>query len=114
MRLSEGASGLSISRSKRQRHQKPSSLSFDMVALSRNFRINIVAETSNNIKSLLEEKPMSLTRRRALQALSALPAAGLIGGLSRPARAAEFSLKYGNNLPLTHPLNIRAQEAADR
>lgn len=57
---------------------------------------------------------MSLTRRRALQALSVLPAAGLIGGLSRPARAAEFSLKYGNNLPLTHPLNIRAQEAADR
>ena len=57
---------------------------------------------------------MSLTRRRALQALSALSAAGLIGGVSRPARAAEFSLKYGNNLPLTHPLNIRAQEAADR
>ena len=85
-----------------------------MLAQSRNFRINIVAETSNNIKSLLEEKPMSLTRRRALQALSVLPAAGLIGGLSRPARAAEFSLKYGNNLPLTHPLNIRAQEAADR
>src|SRR6059058_2083944 len=57
---------------------------------------------------------MSLSRRRALQALSALPAAGLIGSLARPARAAEFSLKYGNNLPLTHPLNIRAQEAADR
>lgn len=57
---------------------------------------------------------MSLTRRRALKALSALPAAGLISGLSRPARAAEFSLKYGNNLPLTHPLNIRAKEAADR
>src|SRR5438445_4126324 len=57
---------------------------------------------------------MSLTRRHALQALSALSAAGLIGGVSRPARAAEFSLKYGNNLPLTHPLNIRAQEAADR
>src|SRR5207248_3856926 len=57
---------------------------------------------------------MSLTRRRALQALSALSAAGLIGGVSRVARAAEFSLKYGNNLPLTHPLNIRAHEAAER
>ena len=57
---------------------------------------------------------MSLSRRRALQALSALPAAGLIGALPRAAHAAEFSLKYGNNLPLTHPLNIRAQEAADR
>ena len=30
------------------------------------------------------------------------------------ARAAEIELKYGNNLPLSHPLNIRAQEAADR
>ncbi|MBR0751044.1 TRAP transporter substrate-binding protein [Bradyrhizobium jicamae] len=57
---------------------------------------------------------MSLSRRRALQALSIIPAAGLIGALPRPARAAEFSLKYGNNLPMTHPLNIRAQEAAER
>ncbi|MEH2541420.1 MULTISPECIES: TRAP transporter substrate-binding protein [unclassified Bradyrhizobium] len=57
---------------------------------------------------------MILSRRRALQALSALPAAGLIGAMPRVARAAEFSLKYGNNLPLTHPLNIRAQEAAER
>src|SRR4051794_17275253 len=57
---------------------------------------------------------MTLSRRRALQALSALPAAGFIGAMPRVARAAEFSLKYGNNLPLTHPLNIRAQEAADR
>jgi tripartite ATP-independent transporter DctP family solute receptor len=54
-----------------------------------------------------------ITRRRALQALSAVPAAGLLG-MPGIARAAEFSLKYGNNLPLTHPLNIRAQEAADR
>ncbi|MEH2507819.1 tripartite ATP-independent transporter DctP family solute receptor [Bradyrhizobium sp. AZCC 1578] len=57
---------------------------------------------------------MILSRRRALQALSALPAAGLIGAMPRVACAAEFSLKYGNNLPLTHPLNIRAQEAAER
>ena len=57
---------------------------------------------------------MILTRRRALQALSVLPAAGFVGAMPRVARAAEFSLKYGNNLPLTHPLNIRAQEAADR
>src|SRR5437667_5263773 len=55
-----------------------------------------------------------LTRRRALQALSALPAASIAGAMPRLARAAEFSLKYGNNLPLSHPLNIRAQEAADR
>jgi tripartite ATP-independent transporter DctP family solute receptor len=55
-----------------------------------------------------------LTRRRALQALTVIPAAGFAGTLPRIARAAEFELKYGNNLPLTHPLNIRAQEAADR
>jgi tripartite ATP-independent transporter DctP family solute receptor len=55
-----------------------------------------------------------ISRRRALQALSAIPAAGFVGSMPRIARAAEFSLKYGNNLPLTHPLNIRAQEAADR
>jgi tripartite ATP-independent transporter DctP family solute receptor len=34
--------------------------------------------------------------------------------LTRPARAAEFVYKYANNLPVTHPMNIRAQEAADR
>ncbi|TBW40852.1 TRAP transporter substrate-binding protein [Siculibacillus lacustris] len=28
--------------------------------------------------------------------------------------AAKFTYKYGNNLPLTHPLNVRAAEAADR
>jgi len=30
------------------------------------------------------------------------------------ARAAEFSFKFANNLALSHPLNKRAQEAADR
>jgi tripartite ATP-independent transporter DctP family solute receptor len=57
---------------------------------------------------------MILSRRRALQALSVLPAAGFVGAMPRAARAAEFSLKYGNNLPITHPLNIRAREAAER
>ena len=53
------------------------------------------------------------TRRSVLRTLSAVPLAGLVGGMPRFARAAEFSYKYGNNLPVTHPLNIRAQEAAD-
>jgi tripartite ATP-independent transporter DctP family solute receptor len=56
----------------------------------------------------------STTRRHALRTLSALPVAGLVAGAPMFARAAEFSYKYANNLPLTHPLNIRAQEAADR
>jgi tripartite ATP-independent transporter DctP family solute receptor len=56
----------------------------------------------------------NLTRRSVLRTLSAAAATGIVGGLPSIARAAEFSYKYGNNLPLTHPLNVRAQEAADR
>jgi tripartite ATP-independent transporter DctP family solute receptor len=56
-----------------------------------------------------------LTRRRLLRQLSLAPAAGLVASLPQPARAAaEFPLKYANNLPLSHPLNIRAAEAAAR
>ncbi|WP_204323839.1 hypothetical protein, partial [Stenotrophomonas maltophilia] len=29
-------------------------------------------------------------------------------------RAAEFSYKYASNVPLDHPLNVRAKQAADR
>ncbi len=54
------------------------------------------------------------TRRTVLRQLGALPAASIALGLPRFAHAAEFSLKYGHNLPVTHPLNVRAQEAADR
>ena len=54
-----------------------------------------------------------LTRRTVLRTLAATPALSLIG-MPHIARAAEFELKYGNNLPLSHPLNIRAQEAAER
>lgn len=54
------------------------------------------------------------TRRHVLRQFGALPAAALAAGVPTFARAAEFSLKYGNNLPVTHPLNVRAQEAADR
>ena len=58
-----------------------------------------------------------VTRRSVLRSLSAVPAASIATGMAGfplVARAAEFSYKYGNNLPVTHPLNIRAQEAADR
>lgn len=63
----------------------------------------------------------SLTRRTMLKAFATAPAAlpaigaaSAVIGMPHIARAAEFELKYGNNLPLTHPLNIRAQEAAER
>src|ERR1700710_3139679 len=52
-----------------------------------------------------------LSRRTVLRSLAAAPFVLAAPGV---ARAAEFTLKYGNNLPLSHPLNIRAQEAADR
>jgi len=54
-----------------------------------------------------------ITRRALLGTLAAAPAASVIG-MPFIARAAEIELKYGNNLPVTHPLNVRAQEAADR
>lgn len=55
-----------------------------------------------------------LTRRHLLRYLSAAPAAGLVLSMPRRAHAAEVVLKYANNLPLSHPLNIRAAEAAKR
>ncbi len=53
-----------------------------------------------------------ITRRRLTQvSLAALP---LCAVRTRPARAAEFSYKFANNLPAVHPLNVRAGEAAER
>lgn len=53
------------------------------------------------------------TRRQALiTAAAALAAPALI--IPKFARAAEFNLKFGTNLPANHPLNIRATEAAER
>ena len=56
---------------------------------------------------------MPVFTRRAFVAAAA--AAPLIGAPFIGAKAAsKTTLKYGNNLPLTHPLNVRAKEAADR
>ncbi len=43
-----------------------------------------------------------------------LAAAGAAAALPRRARAAEFALRFGHGYPSTHPLNIRAKEAAAR
>lgn len=57
---------------------------------------------------------MSLTRRTLLKASAA---SALVGGIAAPhvarAQAAEFSYKYANNLPVTHPMNIRANEMVE-
>jgi tripartite ATP-independent transporter DctP family solute receptor len=56
-----------------------------------------------------------LNRRRLLRTtVAASTAFPLVSILSWPANAAEFSYKYANNSPVTHPLNIRTTEAAAR
>ncbi len=52
-----------------------------------------------------------LSRRALVAASAALP---LVAIRSRPASAAEFNYKFANNLALTHPANVRAQEAAGK
>lgn len=56
---------------------------------------------------------MRLSRRALLQASAA---SAVLGGLAAPrvsrAQGAEFSFKFANNLPDTHPLNTRAAEMA--
>src|SRR6476661_7052230 len=54
-----------------------------------------------------------LTRRDLLATTGAAFAAGSFGIIGR-ASAAEFTYKFANNLPATHPLNARAQEAAEK
>lgn len=58
---------------------------------------------------------MTVTRRELLTTV----AAGVVGlpTLATPglalAQKAEFTLKYANNLPLAHPMNVRAKEMAE-
>jgi tripartite ATP-independent transporter DctP family solute receptor len=52
-----------------------------------------------------------ISRRNLALGAAALP---LFSIRTHPANAAEFSYKYANNSPVVHPLNVRAQEAADR
>jgi len=56
---------------------------------------------------------MTLSRRRLLAAGTSTIIGGAIGApfLAR-AQQAEFTYKYANNLPETHPMNIRAREMA--
>jgi tripartite ATP-independent transporter DctP family solute receptor len=58
----------------------------------------------------------TFNRRSVLRGLSALPMATVAGAFPGLAHAAapEFSFKFGNNLPVSHPLNVRANEAAAR
>jgi len=53
---------------------------------------------------------MSITRRNLIAGASATALVAPFG--SAFAQKAEFTVKYGNNLPVTHPMNIRAAEMA--
>ena len=52
----------------------------------------------------------TLNRRTMLKSSAAAIATAAVIGR---ANAAEFSLKYGNDLPVAHPINTRAKEAVD-
>lgn len=58
----------------------------------------------------------SSSRRNVLRSLAAAPVVAAVGSIPGLAHAAapEFSFKFGHNQPVTHPLHIRAQEAANR
>ncbi len=53
---------------------------------------------------------MTITRRHLITSASALALPAL--SVRNAHAAPEFSFKYGNNLPLTHPMNARAAEMA--
>jgi len=57
---------------------------------------------------------MHLTRRHALLAGGAALVAGATGLRPAPARAAEYTLKLGSNVPMAHPIYIRLKEASER
>lgn len=55
---------------------------------------------------------MNVSRRTLLKA-SAVSAVTVSAPWVAHAQSAEFTYKYANNLPVTHPMNIRAKEMAD-
>ncbi|MCA1325055.1 TRAP transporter substrate-binding protein [Herbaspirillum sp. alder98] len=54
------------------------------------------------------------SRRGFLKTASVASAAMATGLYGSSAHAAEFTLKYGNNLPMTHPMNVRAKEMSEK
>lgn len=54
-----------------------------------------------------------ITRGKAIfSSVAAIAAPALV--MPKFARVSEFNLKFGTNLPASHPLNIRATEAAEQ
>jgi tripartite ATP-independent transporter DctP family solute receptor len=55
---------------------------------------------------------MTITRRSLMIGAAAVPLVATIRHAG--AQSAEFNYKYANNLPISHPMNVRAQEAVDK
>ncbi|RFB70855.1 MULTISPECIES: TRAP transporter substrate-binding protein [unclassified Herbaspirillum] len=55
-----------------------------------------------------------ITRRSFLKTVSIASAAATTGLCGASANAAEFTFKYANNLPMSHPMNVRAKEMSDQ
>ena len=56
---------------------------------------------------------MTLTRRKLIQGTAIAAAATAAPVKLAFAQSAEFTYKYANNLPITHPVNVRMKAAAD-
>jgi len=57
---------------------------------------------------------MTLRRRTLLAATAAVAGAGAMGLRPRPARAADFTYKFGHGLPEAHPNSIRLKAAIEK
>jgi tripartite ATP-independent transporter DctP family solute receptor len=55
-----------------------------------------------------------MDRRHFIKVVAATSAAAATGLYQTQAHAAEFTLKFANNLPISHPMNIRAKEMAQK
>ncbi|WP_293863365.1 TRAP transporter substrate-binding protein [uncultured Alsobacter sp.] len=57
---------------------------------------------------------MTITRRRLIQTAALSASATAMPFLGARAQTAEFTYKFATNLPMTHPVNIRGKQAADK
>lgn len=56
----------------------------------------------------------NMDRRHFMKVVAATSAVAATGLYQTQARAADFTLKFANNLPISHPMNIRAKEMAQK
>jgi tripartite ATP-independent transporter DctP family solute receptor len=62
----------------------------------------------------MEEQNMSMSRRTFVNALGTVALGTVTGTAISPARAADFNWKFGHGFPPSHPLHVRALQAAAR